>query len=130
MFDFIYNAKDIERVMFFVDNNNFVTKKQNFVVNYNKLLKVFINFRFLLLVKVIRIKLYVIYHCMKFSFDLFFYCSKFFFNRIVKYFFNIVNVTVNDEKFVENLVVKAVMLKLRSTFNFITFVVILICVAI
>ena len=116
--------------MFFVDNNNFVAKKQNVVVNHNKLLKIFIDFRFSLFIKVIRIKFYVIHYCIKFLFDLFFYRSKLFFNRIVKYFFNIVNVIFNNKKFVENFVVETTMLKFQSTFNFITFVVILICVAI
>ena len=111
IFDFTYNAKNIEHVIFFVDNNDFVTKKQNVVVNYNKLLKIFINFRFSLLVKVIRIKFYVIYYCIKFSFNSFFYRLKLLFNRIVKYFFNIVNVIINNKKFVENFVVKAAMSK-------------------
>ena len=75
MFNFIHNAKNIENAIFFVNNNNFVTKK-NVVVNYNKLLKFFINFRFLLLVKVIRIEFYVIYYFMKFSLYSLFYRSK------------------------------------------------------
>ena len=71
MFDFIYNAKDIENIMFFVNNNNFVTKK-NVVVNYNKLLKTFVNFRFSFFVKIIRIDFYIIHYCIKLSLNSFF----------------------------------------------------------
>ena len=28
MFDFIYNAKDIENIIFFVNNSDFITKKK------------------------------------------------------------------------------------------------------
>ena len=72
MFDFIYNAKDVENIMFLVNNNNFITKKKNVIVNHNKLLKFFVDFRFSLLVKIFEIKLYVIYYFIKLSFNFFF----------------------------------------------------------
>ena len=79
MFNFIYNAKDIKNVMFFVNNNNLAVKEKNVVVNHNKLLKAFVNFRFLLFVKVIRIGFYAIYYYIKLSLDFFFNRSNFFF---------------------------------------------------
>ena len=130
MFDFIYNAKNIKSVIFFVNNNNNLVAKKNVVINYNKLLKFFINFRFSLFIKVIRIEFYVIHYFIKLSFYSFFYRSKFIFCRIIKKFFNIVNIAFNNKKFIENFVVEAVMLIFRFVFNFIAFVIILIRVAI
>ena len=71
MFNFIYNAKNIKDTIFFVNNNNFITKKKNVIVSHNKLLKIFVDFRSSLLVKIFKIKLYVIHYFIKLSFNFF-----------------------------------------------------------
>ena len=71
MFNFIHDAKNIKNAMFFVNNNNFITKKKNVVVNHNKFLKVFVDFRFSLLVKIFEIKFHVIHYLIKFLFNFF-----------------------------------------------------------
>ena len=76
MFDFIYSAKNTKDVIFLVNDSDFITKKKNVVVNHNKFLKVFIDFRSSLLVKIFEIKFYVIYHFIKLLFDFLFYRSK------------------------------------------------------
>ena len=83
MFDFTYNAKNIKNIIFFVNNSDFITKK-NVIVNYNKFLKLFVNFRFSLFIKIFEIKFYVIHYFIKFSFNFFFYRLKIVFNQFVK----------------------------------------------
>ena len=53
MFNFTYNTKNIENVVFFINNNDLVAKKKNVVVNYNKLLKTFVDFRFSFFVEIV-----------------------------------------------------------------------------
>ena len=62
------------KMFFFIDNDDFITKK-NVVVNHNKLLKICIDFNFSLFAKFFKIKFYMIQQIMKLSLNFCFYCS-------------------------------------------------------